>query len=146
MLNKVTLIGNLGKAPEIKTTKTGTKFATLSVATTESWKDKSTGEKKTQTEWHRIVVMNQHKISYIENYFKKGSKVYVEGKIKTRKFTGDDGVDKYFTEVMIDIVGNIILLDKPDGEAKSDPESAKPEGVTISDEDGGFSFDDEIPF
>ena len=101
MLNKVTLIGNLGKDPEIKLTQDGRELANFSIATTESWKDKNTGEKKTKTEWHNVVVFNQGLVGIVKSYVKKGSKLYVEGQLQTRKWTDNNGVDKYITEIIL---------------------------------------------
>lgn len=101
MLNKVTLIGNLGKDPEIKSTQDGRELANFSIATTESWKHKNTGEKKTKTEWHNVVVFNQGLVGIVKSYVKKGSKLYVEGQLQTRKWTDNNGVDKYITEIIL---------------------------------------------
>ncbi|MER9628407.1 single-stranded DNA-binding protein [Mesorhizobium sp. M0296] len=99
-LNKVTLIGNLGADPEVRNLNSGVAVANFSIATSESWKDKNSGEKKERTEWHRVVVWNDGLISVIEKYVKKGSKVYVEGELQTRKWE-KDGVDHYSTEVVL---------------------------------------------
>lgn len=100
-VNKVILIGNLGKDPEIRRTQDGRPIANLSVATSESWRDKTTGERKEKTEWHRVVVFNEGLCKIIEQYLKKGSKVYLEGALQTRKWTDKDGHDKYSTEVVL---------------------------------------------
>ena len=100
-VNKVILIGNLGKDPEIRRTQDGRPIANLSVATSESWRDKTTGERKEKTEWHRVVVFNEGLCKIIEQYLKKGSKVYLEGALQTRKWTDKEGHDKYSTEVVL---------------------------------------------
>ena len=93
-INKVILIGNLGRDPEIRQTQDGMKIASFSVATSESWKDKSSGERKERTEWHKVAVMNEHLADVVEKYVKKGSKVYVEGQLQTRKWTDQAGQDR----------------------------------------------------
>ena len=100
-VNKVILVGNLGKDPEIRRTQDGRPIANLSVATSESWKDKNSGERKEKTEWHRVVIFNEGLCRIAEQYLKKGSKVYLEGALQTRKWTDKDGVDKYSTEVVL---------------------------------------------
>ncbi len=100
-VNKVILIGNLGKDPEIRRTQDGRPIANLSIATSESWKDKTTGERKEKTEWHRVVIFNEGLCRIAEQYLKKGAKVYIEGQLQTRKWTDKDGIDKYSTEVVL---------------------------------------------
>ena len=107
-LNKVLLIGRLGADPEIKQMVNGKSVARLSLATSQSWKDKSTGEKKEKTEWHRVVVFNEGLVGVVENYIKKGTKVYVEGSLQTRKWTDDKGTEKYTTEIIIQGYGGRI--------------------------------------
>lgn len=110
-VNKVILIGNLGREPEVRTMQNGSKVANLSVATSESWKDKSTGEKKEKTEWHRVVIFGQL-TDIAERYLKKGSKVYVCGSLQTRKWTDKDGADKYTTEVVCQgFNSELVMLD-----------------------------------
>lgn len=111
-LNKVTLIGNLGRDPEIKFLPDGTKIANFSIATSDVWKDKTTGERKEKTEWHRIAVYNERLSDVVEKYIKKGSKVYVEGQLQTRKWTDQAGAERYTTEIVIPrFRGELILLD-----------------------------------
>ena len=100
-VNKVILLGNLGQDPDVRTMQNGKKVCTFSVATSDSWKDKDTGEKKEKTEWHRVVVFNEGLVGVVENYIKKGTKVYVEGSLQTRKWTDDKGTEKYTTEIII---------------------------------------------
>ena len=135
-INKVILVGNLGNDPEIKTTNNGNKIANLTIATSESWKDKQSGEKQEKTEWHRVVIFNQNLAEIVEKYVKKGSKVYVEGSLQTRKWTDNDGQEKRTTEVILsNFKGEITLLD---GKSAS---KSEPEKETSNDEP-----DDNIPF
>ncbi len=111
-VNKVILIGNLGRDPEIRRTQDGRPIANFSIATSESWRDKNSGERKEKTEWHRIVCFNEGLCKVIENYVKKGSKVYVEGQLQTRKWSDKDGVEKYSTEVVLQgFNGTLTMLD-----------------------------------
>ena len=100
-VNKVILVGNVGNDPEIRTFGNGGKVANLSLATSENWRDKQSGEKKEKTEWHRIAVFNDGLVGVIERYVKKGSKLYIEGKLQTRKWTDNNGQDKYTTEIVL---------------------------------------------
>ena len=100
-VNKVILIGNLGKDPEIRSLTSGERVCNLSLATSEQWRDKSSGERKEKTEWHRVVIFNDNIIKVAENYLKKGSTVYIEGTLQTRKWTDQSGVEKYSTEVVV---------------------------------------------
>ncbi|WP_417413123.1 single-stranded DNA-binding protein [Hoeflea sp.] len=111
-VNKVILIGNLGADPDIKRTQDGRPIANLSVATSESWRDKNSGERREKTEWHRVVIFNEGLCKIAENYLKKGSKVYIEGQLQTRKWTDQSGQDKYSTEVVLQgFNGNLTMLD-----------------------------------
>ncbi|WP_284360490.1 single-stranded DNA-binding protein [Candidatus Phycosocius spiralis] len=115
-VNKVILVGNLGRDPEIKSFPSGDRIAEFSVATSERWNDKATGEKKEKTEWHRVVVRNDNLIKVVENYVKKGSKVYVEGQLQTREWTDQAGQKRYSTEVVIGrFKGEITILDSRSG-------------------------------
>lgn len=109
-VNKVIIVGTLGKDPEIRTMNNGERIANLSVATSEAWRDKSSGEKKEKTEWHRVVVFNDNLTKVCENYLKKGSQVYLEGKLQTRKWTDQAGVEKYSTEVVLDRFGGVLVM------------------------------------
>ena len=100
-LNKVMLIGNLGNDPEVRSTQDGRSLCTFSIATTESWKDKNSGERRDKTEWHRIVIFNEGLVRIAEQYLKKGSKVFLEGQLQTRKWEDKDGIEKYTTEVVL---------------------------------------------
>jgi single-strand DNA-binding protein len=119
-LNKVTLIGNLGKDPEIRTFQNGGRAAHFSLATTESWKDKQSSERKEKTEWHQVAIMSDGLVAVAEKYLKKGSKVYIEGKLETRKWTDKDNQERYTTEVVLrPYSGELIMLDgrKSDSDA-----------------------------
>jgi single-strand DNA-binding protein len=111
-VNKVILIGHLGRDPDVRRTQDGRPIASLSVATSESWRDKATGERKEKTEWHRVVIFNEKLAELAEQYLKKGAKVYFEGKLRTRKWTDQGGVDKYTTEVVLEnFDGSLQMLD-----------------------------------
>jgi single-strand DNA-binding protein len=116
-VNKVILIGNVGKDPEIRTFGNGGKVANFSIATSETWKDRNSGERKEKTEWHNIAVFNDGLVGVIERYVKKGSKLYIEGKLQTRKWQDRDGNDKYTTEVVLQgYGGTLTMLDSRDGQ------------------------------
>lgn len=112
-INKVIIVGNLGKDPEIRLTQnSGTEVATLSVATSDTWKDKTTGEKREKTEWHKVVVFVPQLVQIVKNYARKGSKIYVEGSLQTRKWLSQDNVERYVTEIAVQAYNsNITLLD-----------------------------------
>jgi single-strand DNA-binding protein len=111
-VNKVILVGNLGRDPEIRSTQDGTRIANLSVATSESWRDKASGERKERTEWHRVVIFNDKLVEIVEKYLKKGAKVYLEGALQTRKWTDNSGQERYSTEVVLQRYrGELTMLD-----------------------------------
>jgi single-strand DNA-binding protein len=111
-VNKVILVGNVGKDPEIRSMPSGQKLANFSIATSENWRDKNTGEKKEKTEWHRIVIFNENLVKIVEQYVKKGAKLYIEGQLQTRKWTDKDNVEKYSTEVVLqNYNGTLTMLD-----------------------------------
>ena len=111
-VNKVILIGNLGRDPEVRSTQDGMKIVQLSLATSESWRDKASGERKDKTEWHRVVIFNERLAEVAEKYLRKGSKVYVEGQLQTRKWTDKEGAEKYTTEVVLSrFKGELTMLD-----------------------------------
>lgn len=121
-VNKVILVGNVGQAPDIRAMQNGKRVATLSLATSETWKDKATGEKKEKTEWHRVVAFSDGLVNVIEKYVHKGSKVYVEGQLQTRKYTDKQGVEKYSTEIVLQgFNGTLTLL----GDKKGEQEQAQ---------------------
>lgn len=116
-VNKVTLIGNLGKDPEVRTTQDGTKIVNLTLATSESWTDRSSGERKERTEWHRVVIFNDRIGEVAERFLRKGRKVFVEGALQTRKWTDQSGQERYTTEVVLQrFRGELVLLDSQRGE------------------------------
>lgn len=143
-VNKVIIIGNVGKDPEVRSFQNGGRVASFSVATSESWKDKATGERKDRTEWHRISVMNDALVGIVEKYVKKGSKVYIEGQLETRKYKDQQGIEKYTTEVVLrPYRGEITLLDgRKDGGEVDERESGETQHQTAARND----MDDEIPF
>jgi single-strand DNA-binding protein len=164
-VNKVILIGNLGNDPEIRRTQDGRPIANLSIATSDTWKDKNTGERREKTEWHRVVVFNEGLCRVIENYVKKGSKVYIEGQLQTRKWQDNEGKDRYSTEVVLqNYNGTLTMLDGRgdnqgggggyDQGGGSFGQSGPSSGGQIGggDQGGGFGgpsggdIDDEIPF
>ena len=106
-VNKVILLGNLGADPEIRNLNSGQKVASLSIATSQQWTDKNTNEKREQTQWHRVSVYEPNSASYAENYLRKGSKVYIEGKLQTRKWQDQSGQDRYTTEVVVNSIGEV---------------------------------------
>ncbi len=144
-INKAIIVGNLGKDPEVRQTQEGMKIVNFSVATTESWKDKATGEKRDRTEWHRVVIFSNGLGEIAERYLNKGSKVYVEGALRTRKWQGTDGQDRYSTEIVIsNFEGTFVMLDgrKSSGGAQYQA-SSTPTTETPKPKD---DIDDEIPF
>lgn len=143
-LNKVTLIGNLGRDPEIRSTNDGREIATFSVATGESWKDKTTGERKEKTEWHRVVVFSEGLVRIIKSYVKKGTKLYLEGQLQTRKWTDNENQERYTTEIVLQNFNSTLLLLDSKGESsmgQSDG-SSQAAAPTFNNSD----LDDEIPF
>jgi len=145
-LNKVLLIGNVGKDPEIRTTQDGKEIASFVLATSESWRNKSTGEKQERTEWHRIVVFSEGLVSVVKNYIKKGSKLYIEGVLKTRKWTDASGQEKYTTEVVLQgFNATLTMLDSKGGsqgfEMKEEKDENQFDKNSLMEE-----LDDEIPF
>ncbi|MFA5040469.1 MAG: single-stranded DNA-binding protein [Bdellovibrionales bacterium] len=149
-VNKVILIGNLGRDPEIRSFQNGGRVASFSLATSESWKDKTTGERKERTEWHRVSVLNDKLIDVVERYIKKGSKLYVEGQMETRKYTDKDGQEKYTTEVVLrPYRGEITMLDSAGSRGgASVPPPPSEEQIAGGSSSSGSSadLDDSIPF
>jgi single-strand DNA-binding protein len=145
-VNKVTLLGNVGKDPEVRHTQDGKPIVNLSIATSESWRDKASGERKEKTEWHRVVIFNEGLAKVAEAYLKKGSSVYLEGQLQTRKWTDKDGVEKYSTEIVLQQYGGaLVLLGGKDGAAsKPDPAAEfKQEAKRVFPD---ARLDDEVPF
>ena len=160
-VNKVILVGNLGKDPEVRSLQDGKRVVNFSMATSETWKDKSSGERREKTEWHRIVVFSDGLAGIAERFLKKGSKVYIEGALQTRKWTGNDGVEKYSTEIVLQGYNSTLtMLDgRSDGgaypanggDAFSGGSDSGGSRIGGSDDGGGANapggdLDDEIPF
>ena len=146
-LNKVLLIGRLGNDPEIKQMQNGKSVARLSVATSESWKDKSTGERKEKTEWHRVVIFNEGLVNVVQKYLKKGAQVYIEGQLNTNKYTDNNGQEKYSTQIVLQ--GYSSSLTMLDGKNSSSGEGKKLDnGQLPSDDMPDISQDpdDKVPF
>ena len=150
-VNKVILVGNLGRDPEVRSTQDGTKVANLSLATSENWKDKNSGERREKTEWHRVAIFNERLVDVAEKYLKKGSKVYIEGQLQTRKWTDQSGQVRYTTEVVLNrFRGELTMLDgrggggadAGDGGGMSEPAAQGGRSGMA----GGGDLDDEIPF
>ena len=163
-VNKVILIGNLGADPEIKRTQDGRPIANLRIATSDSWRDKNTGERKEKTEWHRVVIFNEGLCKVAEQYLKKGAKVYIEGALQTRKWTDQQGVEKYSTEVVLqNFNSTLTMLDGRSGGTgggggsfggddtggdfgSSGPSSAPPRRAAAAGARANSDMDDDIPF
>ena len=137
-VNKVILIGNLGAEPEVRQLPSGDAVANVRLATSESWKDRTTGEKQERTEWHNVVFFGKL-AEIVQTYLHKGSKVYVEGKLRTRKWQDKDGQDRYSTEVVVDIGGSLQMLDSRQGSGASGDDGH-------ADASGSDNFSDDIPF
>jgi single-strand DNA-binding protein len=148
-VNKVILVGNLGKDPEIRRAQDGRLIANLTLATSESWRDKASGERKEKTEWHRVVIFSEGLCKIAEQYLKKGSKVYIEGSLQTRKWTDKDGAEKYSTEVVLQQFGGVLtMLDSPkasedSGQATASKTVTRRSSAEIGRDDDG---DSSIPF
>lgn len=150
-VNKVILVGNLGRDPEIRSTQDGREIANLAIATSESWKDRNTGERKEKTEWHRVVIFQEGLVGIAKNYLKKGAKVYIEGQLQTRKWTDKDGQEKYSTEVVLQGFGSTLtMLDNKgsgDNSANSYNQSySQPASSSPASKAPAELMDDEIPF
>mgnify|MGYP006429130381 FL=1 len=157
-VNKVILVGNLGGNPEIRSAQDGKEIANFSLATTESWKDKNTGERKDKTEWHRVVIFSPALVNIAKQYLKKGAKVYVEGALQTRKWVDNNGADKYTTEVVLTgFNSNFTMLDgasgpsgnqgySPSNNSNSAPAASPKNNKDTNLQNFEDEFDDEIPF
>ena len=146
-LNKVLLIGRLGNDPEIKQMQNGKSVARLSVATSDSWKDKNTGEKKEKTEWHRVVIFNEGLVGVVQKYLKKGAQVYIEGQLNTNKYTDSSGQEKYSTQIVLQ--GYSSSLTMLDGKNSSSGDSKKLESSQLPSDDMpdiSQDPDDKVPF
>lgn len=161
-LNRASLIGNLGRDPEVRSTQAGAKIVQLQIATSETWKDRQTGERRERTEWHRVVIFNEGLGGVAEQYLKKGSKVFIEGQLQTRKWQDSAGVDRYSTEIVLQQYGGqLLLLGDSRGGGAGDPRNAPPReddgrgyGAASAGSAAGAGrtgggrpdLDDEIPF
>ena len=154
-VNKVILVGNLGADPEIRHTQDGRSIANLRIATSDSWRDKNSGERKERTEWHRVVIFSDGLVTIVQNYLKKGSKVYMEGQLQTRKWQDKDGQDRYSTEVVLQgFNSSLTMLDARGGGGGAQADDSGDFGGAsegyASGPDKGHSgaadIDDEIPF
>lgn len=164
-VNKVILVGNLGRDPEVRHSNDGSKIVNLSIATSENWKDKVTGERRERTEWHRVVIFNDRLGDICEQYLKKGSKVYLEGQLQTRKWTDQEGVEKYTTEVVLaKYRGELTMIDTrqsgssdmaqmgssqlPQGQLSDNKSMGSMSSSSSSQRSNSFSdqLDDDIPF
>lgn len=140
-VNKVILVGNLGQDPEVRSMQDEKTIVNLSLATSENWKDKNTGERREKTEWHRVVIFNEHLAKVAQNYLKKGSKIYIEGQLQTRKWTDEAGIEKYTTEVVLQrFQGTLTMLDSRSEERVGN------EGQNKNETPPANNMDDEIPF
>ena len=161
-VNKVILVGNLGADPVVRHTQDGKPIVNLSIATSESWRDRTSGERKEKTEWHRVVVFNENIAKVAEQYLKKGSSVYIEGQLQTRKYTDKDGVEKYSTEIVLQNFNSTLTMlgGKPAGEGAgaggfggggdefgaSSPMAASRSGGGAAKQSFARDLDDEVPF
>ncbi len=145
-VNKVILVGNLGADPDVRSTKDGRPVVNLSVATSENWRDKNSGERREKTEWHRVVLFSEGLCRIAEQYLKKGAKVYLEGQLQTRKWQDDTGKDRYTTEVVLqNFGGTLTMLDRRNDGGGADTvstDSVAPVAMSASSD----AMDDEIPF
>lgn len=152
-INKVILVGNLGADPKVSSTASGAKIVNLNIATSDSWKDKLSGERKERTEWHRVVIFNPQLADVAERYLRKGSKVYLEGQLQTRKWEDKDGQEKYTTEVVLqNFSGNLVMLDgRGEGAPAGGNDVFSPAGGSSSWDSApsaapSADLDDDIPF
>ena len=149
-VNKVILVGNLGRDPETRQMQDGKPVVNMSVATSETWKDRQTGERRERTEWHRVVIFNEHLADIAQRYLRKGSKVYLEGQLQTRKWTDQSGQERYSTEVVIQrFRGELTMLDsRADGGGGSgrDYGGGEPADPPAANDRPAGDLDDDIPF
>jgi len=155
-VNKVILVGNLGADPEIRRTQDGRPIANLRIATSENWRDKTTGEKREKTEWHRVVIFNENLCRIAEQYLKKGAKVYIEGQLQTRKWTDQQNIERYSTEVVLQFNGTLTMLDSRGGGAADQDNGTADFGSSgpttrerkpaMASAGRGNDMDDEVPF
>lgn len=147
-VNKVILVGHLGRDPEVRRNQSGDMIVNLNVATSESWRDKQSGERKEKTEWHRVVLFNENLAQVAERYLKKGSKVYIEGQLQTRKWQDQSGQEKFTTEIVLQrFRGELTLLDGPAPRDEPEPAS-RASAAPAKSQRGGYAadLDDDVPF
>ncbi len=145
-INKVILVGNVGQDPEVRSTQDGREIANFSLATSESWKDKNSGERKEKTEWHRVVIFSPGLVGIVKNYVKKGSKLYIEGSLQTRKWTDGSGVEKFTTEIVLQNFNSVLqILDARDRQSSASDSYSSSSRSSRNDVHVEES-DDEIPF
>lgn len=150
-VNKVILLGNLGADPEIRRTQDGRPIANLRVATSEAWRDKNTGERKEKSEWHRVTIFNEGLCKVAEQYLKKGSKIYLEGALQTRKWTDQAGVEKFSTEIVLNGFSSVLTMldrvgERGEGEREGGPSPQNREGAASGAAPRGDGLNDDIPF
>ena len=151
-VNKVILVGNLGRDPETRHTQDGRPICNMSVATSESWKDRQTGERRERTEWHRVVIFDERLAEFAQNYLQKGRKVYLEGQLQTRKWTDQSGQERYTTEVVLQRFRSVLTMldsraDGGGGGGRGDYGGGEPAGAPpAAGERGAADLDDDIPF
>jgi len=147
-VNKVILVGNLGRDPESRSFQSGGKVVNLRVATSESWKDRATGERREKTEWHSVAIFHENIANAAERYLRKGSKVYLEGQLQTRKWTDQQGVERYATEIVLQgFNAKMVLLDRAEGGDRGAGAGASSGGSRQQDHDPfGIDLDDDVPF
>ena len=147
-VNKVILVGNLGRDPEMRSMQSGDRVANLSVATSENWRDRQSGERREKTEWHRVVIFDQNLVEIAEKYLKKGSKVYLEGQLQTRKWSDQSGQEKYTIEVVLQrFRSTLTMLDsRPDSGGGGNFDTSSSSGGGGDGPPAAGDFDDEIPF
>jgi len=144
-LNKVMLIGRLGQDPEVRNTQDGRSLCTFSIATSESWNDKNTGEKREKTEWHRVVVFNEGLVNIVQQYVKKGSNVFIEGQLQTRKWEDKDGIEKYTTEVVLQGFNSTFKMLDNRNSGSNDNNFSQDSAISDSS-NFDTEIDDDIPF
>ena len=149
-VNKVIIIGNLGRDPEVRTFQTGGKVCNLRIATSETWKDKASGERKERTEWHSVAIFSEPLVRIAEQYLRKGSKVYIEGQLETRKWQDQSGADKYSTEVVLrPYTSTLTMMDPQGGGSQGGEQRQQEQGSGYGaggNPNAGRDFEDEIPF
>ena len=145
-INKVILIGNLGNDPEVRTSQDNKKIVRLSIATSETWKDKETGEKRDKTEWHRVVIFSVGLAEIAEKFLKKGSKDYLEGQLQTRKFSDQAGIEKYTTEVVMQKFNSTLVMLDSRANVPQDSSVNSPTDTITAQQNNNPIIDDEIPF